>query len=116
MIGSKTYYIRKLDALVSKEVRKVGKCEWCGKRGGQLQPAHIISRKNKTLRWDLANILCLCPTCHFKAHQDPLEFAEWIRFTFPKAYEYLMKAKNIVTKRSAKDLKELYEILKSKTS
>lgn len=108
MIGSKTYYIRKLDALISKEVRSMGFCERCKTKGGFLQPAHIISRNNRTLRWDKQNILCFCSVCHFWSHQDPLGFTEWIKDYNPDRFLYLMMNKDKITKRSAKDLKELY--------
>ena len=76
--------------------------------------AHIISRNNKTLRWNERNLLCLCTTCHFWAHQDPLGFAEFIEFNFPRRYDYLMKKKNELSKYTAKDLKERLDKLNNK--
>ena len=112
MIGSKKYYTNKLDKLVSLKVRSKGRCERCGRKD-TLQPAHIVSRNNRTLRWDLNNIACLCAGCHFWAHSDPLGFADFIKTKFPDKYKYIMKHKDTITKRSARDLKELCEALQN---
>jgi hypothetical protein len=109
-IIKKSYYIRKLDALISKKVRSKGYCQRCGSKRG-LQTAHIISRKNKVLRWDLVNVLCFCPACHFWAHQDPLGFSEFIQLNFKDRYEYLMARKNTISHFTAKDYKELLETI-----
>ena len=83
---SKTTLKRKLDKAVSEIVRSRGKCEHC-ERTENLQCAHIISRTNLNLRWNLQNLLCLCPNCHINfAHKNPLMFAEWVK-------EYLGEAK-----------------------
>lgn len=108
-LGSKKNYTRKLDALFSKKIRSLGYCQKCKKKNVFLQCAHVISRTNRTLRWDEKNALCFCSSCHFWGHQDPLGFALYIEKTFPKRYRYLMENKNKITKRSAFDLRELYE-------
>jgi len=110
-IGTKSYYTKKLDALISQKVRSIGTCQRCGNKKGQMQCAHIISRTNRTLRWDLNNVLCLCPTCHFWAHQDPLGFTQLVQEFFPERYGYLWAHKDTLTQRSAKGLEELYEVL-----
>lgn len=70
----------KLDKIVSEVVRSRGYCVWCGnKRYELLQCAHIYSRANLAVRWDLTNCLCLCAACHFRGHQKPLEFSEFVR-------------------------------------
>jgi 5-methylcytosine-specific restriction endonuclease McrA len=111
-IAKKSYYTTKLDSLISQRVRLVGKCQRCGGIRGKLECAHIVSRKNRTLRWDLQNVLCLCTACHYWGHQDPLGFTEFVRITFPERYEYLMANKDKLTRRTAKDLKELYETIR----
>lgn len=108
-VAKKSYYTRKLDAWFSKRIRSIGRCERCGKTDGKLECAHIVSRRNRTLRWDENNALCLCVTDHFWGHQDPLGFSLFIEKTFPKKYKYIMLNKNKITKRSAGDLKELLE-------
>jgi len=109
MRKGKKYYIKKLDKLFSDKVRSIGKCQRCSKSNCRVETAHIISRKNKTLRWDDNNALCFCTTCHFWGHQDPLGFSLFVEKSCPKRYKYLMENKNRLTKRSAKDLKELLE-------
>lgn len=81
-----------LDKIFSLKVRERGKCERCGSRR-TLQCAHVYSRSNKELRWCLGNALCLCSSCHFWAHQHPLDFAEWFKeYVGEVAYEALRKA------------------------
>lgn len=106
-VGKKKYYKRKLDAYWSQKIRSRGKCDRCGSTKKKLEMAHIQSRNNQYLRWDEQNLLCLCTACHFWSHQDPLGFNIFIRTMFPKRYEYLVKNKNKLVKRSAKDLKEM---------
>lgn len=108
-LPNKRHLIRKLDSYWSQKIRSKGKCERCGLTNKRLEMAHIISRNNKTLRWDESNLLCLCTTCHFWAHQNPLGFADFVRINYPKRYTYLMEFKGRLTKYTAKDLKERWD-------
>lgn len=91
---SLTQLKRKADKLFSQIVRRKGFCERC-LRSSNLQCAHIVSRTNKNLRWNLDNAVCLCYRCHFHwAHRNPLEFTEWVRTNFPIQYAFLMREKN----------------------
>lgn len=81
---SKTSLEKKLDNLWSEAVKiKAGNiCEYCSRRD-TLNSHHIISRANKSTRWDLENGVCLCVSHHtfsniFSAHLTPLEFVDWI--------------------------------------
>lgn len=81
---SKTSLEKKLDNLWSEAVKiKAGNiCEYCSRKD-TLNSHHIISRANKTTRWDLENGVCLCVSHHtfsniFSAHLTPLEFVDWI--------------------------------------
>ncbi len=120
-LGTKTYYKKKADNLVSKIVRKRGKCEMYGhakdKCTIQLQNHHYVGKKNHTLRFDLMNCFCLCAGHHnwFKqsAHNDPQWFDEVVRTKFSNRYDYVAMNKNRLTKRTALDYKELVEMLKS---
>ena len=111
-LGTKTYYKKKADNLISKIVRSKGRCERCGSTTGQLQTAHIVGRSNHTLRFDLMNVLCLCANCHRWGHTYPLDFAKWVEREYPNRVTYLEMNKNRMTKRTAKDYKELCEMLK----
>jgi hypothetical protein len=81
---SKKSIEKKLDLLWSEAVKiKAGYvCEYC-KKSENLNSHHIISRANKTTRWDLENGVCLDVSHHtfsnvFSAHLTPLEFVDWI--------------------------------------
>ena len=77
---------RKLDRLWSTLVKERAnhKCEYCGKTT-HLNSHHIFSRNNHSVRWDLENGVCLCPSHHvlgnFSAHKAPIEFSEWLKET-----------------------------------
>lgn len=46
-------------------------CQWCGKRGGDIQAHHIKSFTYfPDLRWKLKNGITLCKSCHYKAHKN----------------------------------------------
>lgn len=101
---------KQADELFSKIVRSQGYCTRC-LRDTNLQCAHIVSRKNKHLRWDLNNAVCLDVGCHlFWAHKEPLEFSEWVRTNFPKEYEYLMREKEV--KEYTMDMESVISSLK----
>lgn len=76
---NKTTLKKKMDKLFAEKVRKIGFCQRCGKTSN-LQCAHIYSRKNLCIRWNMENAVCLCAGCHlFWAHQEPIEFTNWVR-------------------------------------
>lgn len=83
----------KADKLWSEIIRSKGACEVC-KRTKNLNPHHIVGRRNLVLRHDIRNGCLLCAGCHiFKresAHQDNLWFMEWFKKVRPKDYKYLM--------------------------
>ena len=105
----------KLDKIIREIVKKKGSCERCNRRPPivQLQTAHIFSRKNLSVRWDLDNVLCLCASCHFWAHQNPVEFAEFVKYKLGKErYEKLKIKANTPKQWEDYELIELYENLK----
>ena len=122
-LGTKTYYKKKADALMSKIVRARGKCE-VGKYSdkpcsSQLQNHHYIGRKNMTLRFDPKNCFCICASHHTwyttqSAEGDPQWFSKVVEKHFPKRYKYIQENKNKLTKRTALDYKELVEQLQEK--
>ena len=96
-----------LDKLFSIIIRDKGKCERCGKTS-PLNTAHIFSRRNLATRWDKDNVLCLCVGCHFWAHQNPIEFVEWInKLRGVSWYNKLREKANKVKKWTIPELKEL---------
>ena len=73
--------IKRLDTEWSLAVRKVCKCELCGRKGsiGSFDAHHIKKRSNMATRWYIPNGACLCRGCHrFKVHMDTFTVAELI--------------------------------------
>lgn len=62
-------------------------CEVCGKTE-HLQVHHAVSKffRKSLLRFNYANLLIVCPTCHFVFHRNPVSSMEWFRKN--KSYEY----------------------------
>lgn len=76
----KTALKNKADRLFSEFIRSQGVCEWCGRSNNvQLQCAHIFSRRYLVTRWEPINAVCLCAGCHRKAHDQPVEFTEFVK-------------------------------------
>jgi len=100
--------IRENDKLFGQIIRSVGKCERCGKREG-LQTAHVFSRNNKSVRWDVGNAFCLCNGCHiFWAHQQPIEFAEFTKAKIgEKEYQELRKRASQTKQWTIQELEKL---------
>jgi len=93
---------RRLDKLYSEIIRKRGICARCRKGAERvtLQTAHIISRRNLAVRWDLNNGIPLCYSCHFFwAHKEPIWFNDF-------AKEYLGEYKFEQLKMRAKKIKK----------
>lgn len=80
--------VKKLDILFSKYIRNRDKhCLHCG-RTSTLQCAHIAGRRSLAGRWNEKNAITLCYACHLRwSHQNPIEFAEWLKETLPEYYE-----------------------------
>jgi hypothetical protein len=107
----------KLDKECSRIVRSRGICEWCGPvkyfAFNELQCCHIYSRANRAVRWDLLNLLSLCPKHHFYGHQHPLEFAGFVEaYLGPHKYAELKIRANTIKKWSISEMQEYLETLK----
>ena len=90
----------KLDAEWSKAVRERdgNKCQRCGSERA-LNGAHIFGKKaHPATRHDVENGICLCWPCHrWWAHQEPIEFAEFVKGKLGKRrFEALMRRANRV--------------------
>jgi len=88
--------------------RAGNRCEYpdCNVNYSQTHPHHFFSRRHASLRYDIENGLCLCPTHHtmgyFSAHKDPcfkdriiacgVRSAEWL--------ERLIVKRNMVVKNN----------------
>ena len=101
----------KLDRLFSLVVRGRGKCEKCGSKH-ELQTAHIFSRTYNSTRWDLDNALCLCVSCHFFFHKNPILFGEFVKEFLPEnLYEVLKEKRNFISKYTIEDLQIKLKVL-----
>ncbi len=106
----------KCDKLFSQFIRSRGKCEWCLKKlpPSKLHAAHIFSRRFLITRWNFNNCLALCPGCHFRGHEEPLEFAEFVKNKLgEEKYHRLRRERHEIKKCNLEDivkvLKELNE-------
>jgi 5-methylcytosine-specific restriction endonuclease McrA len=110
---TKTSLRRKLDKICSELVRGRGLCEHCGSKK-TLQTAHIFSRTYNATRWDLDNLLCLCASCHWFFHKNPVLFGEAVRkYLGKEKYELLKEARNQITKFTLEDLQIKLKVLES---
>ncbi len=103
----------KLDKICSEIVRKRGKCEHCNSKKN-LQCCHVFSRTYNNTRWGLDNLLCLCASCHFWAHKNPILFGEYVRqYLGSIKYDLLKEKHNLITKYTTGDLQIKYQVLKT---
>ena len=80
------YWKGKADDEWSREIKAVGRCEYCGSTTNQLNSHHIISRTRLRFRHDLSNGVCLCSRCHafdpaISPHADSYgaeNFLDWL--------------------------------------
>jgi len=93
-------------------------CQRCGKsvRGCGCHWAHIYSRRDHSLRWDLLNALTLCCGCHRWFDGNGLDSTDWFKDKWPHRFEYLHKKKiETRTKQmSLDDLRDLKEYMQRK--
>ena len=110
---TKTTIKRKLDKLFSEYIRSRGYCVKCRKTN-YLQNAHIFSRSNLSVRWDLDNMLCLCPDCHINfAHKNPILFTEFVReYLGAERYEQLKVRARAIKQWKLDEMVEFYESMK----
>lgn len=100
---SKRYWDNKCCKLWSQIViLKAGrKCEKTGASGDvkQLHPHHYIGRKNKLLKFDIRNGVCLSAYEHVlgsqSAHNDPEGFREWFKVKRPADFKYICEKRKI---------------------
>jgi len=104
---------RKLDKEASRIVRSRGRCVRC-KSKENLQTAHIFSRTYNATRWDIENnLLCLCASCHWFFHKNPVLFGEYVRGLLgAERYALLKETRNQITKYTIEDLIIKLNILK----
>jgi hypothetical protein len=108
---TKSSLTRKLDKLCSEIVRARGECAWCHTKEG-LECCHIFSRRYRSVRWNLLNLVCLCHKHHFYAHANPILFTEFIKeYLGEHNYAYLKLAAKTIAKWTLEDMITLYDKL-----
>ncbi len=95
------------DAAFSDCVRTRDKwtCQRCRKvypkQSGGLHCAHVVTRRNAALRYDLQNAIAMCFSCHRWFDGEILESADWFRERFgDDRAEYLLKQKRVVVRHN----------------
>jgi hypothetical protein len=113
---TKTSLTRKLDKLCSQIIRGRGYCAWCHTTDG-LECCHVFSRRYRSVRWYLPNLVCLCHSHHFYAHSNPVLFTEFIKeYLGEKDYEELKFRAKMILKYSIYDLETLLKSLETLTA
>lgn len=85
---------RKATALHSQYVRaRDGRCVRCGGTTGQLQCAHVFSRRYAATRTDELNAVCLDAACHRYLTENPLEHVSFFRAYLGDAVFFALKDK-----------------------
>lgn len=113
-VNERTKLEKKLDDLWSELIKKKfdNKCAVCGARGN-LQAAHIFSRKHRATRWEPDNGVCLCRRHHlYWAHTEPFEFMQLCEKLIGKErLNELETEAHKTTHYTREDLKEIGEKL-----
>ena len=104
----------KLDKTFSLLIRKRGQCERCGGTH-LLQTSHHFSRSNLATRWDTDGACCLCASCHFWWHKNPIDAIRWLEAKVGKAkVDEISRKANSIKKWTDQELEALLEELQSK--
>jgi len=70
------------------------------------QAAHIVTRRDKWLRWNPKNGVCACPNCH-----DDRKIKAWLKRTDPQRYEWAMRERARTHPGLKLDLEVVYDDL-----
>ena len=101
---------------IAVQIRAGHRCEKCGSKFG-LCSHHIFSRRNKSVRWDLDDGICLCNKCHtgdnYSAHKSRKFTTVWIKnYIGEEKYYALERKANQIKKWTQKEKEELAKKLK----
>lgn len=96
-------------------------CETCGKVG-RMEASHVYSRRHRTIRWDVLNIMCQCNGCHRAWHSSPLASFAWFESTYGAGRVELLREKmnskvkvsKLEEKEIAKHYREQLKIIEQK--
>ena len=109
---------KELDKLFSLAVRERDHytCQKCGTINKHVQTAHIFSRSNLSVRWELLNGITLCYYCHINwCHRKPVEWTEWVKnYLGQDKWDTLVVYRNLKRRINYKEKKaELGSLIKS---
>jgi 5-methylcytosine-specific restriction endonuclease McrA len=82
---------RKLDALWGRWILLGEPLCWNCQRNRATDPAHIVSRRYKRTRWQIANGLPLCRTCHDRFTRQPKAWDIAVSRMYPATFSHLWK-------------------------
>lgn len=100
---------RACDELFSQIIRHARRCRRCHTTTGQLQCAHIVSRRYAATRCDPRNAWCLCAGCHLRLTQHPDEHVQFAHDTIGEQLYETLRTKAYAGERP--DWTELRAIL-----
>ena len=86
MTAQRKQLTRKLDKLWQQAVCANGICERCG--SSPVAGHHMIARRHRWHRHNLANGVALCVSCHQWAEEHPYDSQQWLGRHDPKRYGY----------------------------
>jgi len=93
------------DDQFSKAVRlRDGGCLVCGNE--RTECAHIVGRREKSVRWDMMNAVALCHWHHRHFTENPLDFTEWLRLTLGEAHLEILREKRRHHLKTTKELRK----------
>jgi hypothetical protein len=85
---SKTKLKAIADKLAGDRCRSLGYCQAAGNDryncGGNLQWAHVETRRNLRLRWEVLGALCLCAGHHRVYSNQPTAWVDFLEANFPE--------------------------------
>lgn len=111
-------YMKRADALFSRLIRERDQtCVAAQAYGvackGNLQCAHLISRSYKSIRCDFDNAVAACAAHHTYFTHRPLEWREWVEWTFPGRWDRLqaqaLRYEKVDWRARLAELKEIAE-------
>ena len=109
----KGYWKTRCDIVFSKVIKLRSNyiCEETGEIGN-VQCAHIVSRRYMSTRWDLTNAICLSAKRHLYYTYRPVEWKEYINKRFGKQrLEMLERQALVIRKWSIIELRDLHKRL-----
>lgn len=89
---SRAKMILELDADARRRVfQRDEVCQRCHVHERAIQWAHMITRRNLSLRWEVDNALALCGGCHLWFDGNPLLSADWFQKNWPERHANIMR-------------------------